>query len=293
LHTEGETIMVNLLKNPTLAGFRLGRYFTEQQGQVGTIEHPNDWEFIAFPRESDPEKLPQSLHRDRGFVIAAGYRAWEGGYMQRGIALTVGQRYLAKAVFKPDINFPGGQHVDLTAVTWRFSISGAGGKVEQDWQITGKGRYKEIEENLFVFQAAAPMQVDIAFMGRSVYGGNSADFNVYEIALEPVSADYGGAVVPVLGIPAAVPVNPPASQPTPATVAPAAQPVVHPIGVPSTADTIVSTATGPSGKSLGDVLTAAEIDQIAAGLRALAQASGGKTAAAGLNKLAEALERLK
>src|SRR5829696_3710983 len=82
----GRLIMANILRNPTLSGFTLGRYFTEKNGSVGTIEYPLEWEFIAEPRNPDePEKLPQSLHRDQGFAISAGYRAWEGGFVQRNV----------------------------------------------------------------------------------------------------------------------------------------------------------------------------------------------------------------
>ena len=148
--------MANLLNNPSLSGFTLGHYFTEANGQVGTIENPPSWEFICFPRESDPNKLPQSLHRDRGFVIAAGYRAWEGGYVQKGIQLQANQRYLAKVQFKPDINFNG--NVDLTAITWRFRfVSSNGQTLEEDWTMTSKNQYKQDEEHTFVFDSTDPM----------------------------------------------------------------------------------------------------------------------------------------
>lgn len=270
--------MANLLNNPTLAGFSLGRYFTEENGQVGTMENPNGWEFVATSRETDPNKLPQSLHRDRGFVIAAGYRAWEGGYKQGGVQLQAGQRYLAKAVFKPDINFIG--DVDLTAITWRFRIVSPLGTLEQEWQSTGKGQYKMDEENLFVFQSAQTQVIEYQFLARSVFAGNAADFNVYELALEPVMPDYGGAVVPLLGgtTPTTAPVNTNVSASAPAPTTPVAP--------------AITTATGPSGKSLGSVLTAGEIDTIVLGLRSLATQTNPQ-AALGLNTLANALEKLK
>src|SRR5690349_21659697 len=113
----GDKAVANILRNPTLSGFTLGRYFTEKNGAVGTIEYPLEWEFVAALREpNDPEKLPQSLHRDQGFAISSGYRAWEGGFVQRFIPLVGGTRYLAKAGFVPRVGFSDGR-VDLSAVT--------------------------------------------------------------------------------------------------------------------------------------------------------------------------------
>jgi hypothetical protein len=267
--------MSNILTNPTLTGFSLGHYFTEKDGKVGTIENPDNWEFIAIPRETDPEKLPQSLHRDRGFVIAAGYRAWEGAYVQRGIPLQANQRYLAKAVFKPDINFPS-QTIDLTAVTWRFRMVSADKVVEQDWDMTHKGQYKQEETFEFVFETSEALAVDYQFWARSVYAGNAADFDVYQLTLEPVAANYGGSSVPIIGS-ADVTMEAPVAKTT---------------DNPTVETPAITEIVSESGKTLGDVLSHAEIDEIAAGLRALAVGVN-QTAAAGLNKLAEALERLK
>lgn len=271
--------MTNLLNNPSLAGFSLGRYFTEQNGQVGTIENPNGWEFVCYPREADPNKLPQSLHRDRGFVIAAGYRAWEGGYLQKGIKIQANQRYVMKALIKPDVNFPNNRE-DITAVTWRFRVVSASGQaIEQDWNMTSKGRLKQEEETTFVFESAEEQSVDFYFMGRSVYAGNAADFNVYLLSLEPVDASFGATHVPILGnasATASTPASASVGTSTTVNIAPAVSPDVM----------------GVSGKSLGSVLTAAEIDTIALGLRELAQQVN-PTAAAGLRTLADGLERLK
>ena len=45
--------MTNLLNNPSLAGFSLGRYFTEQNGQVGTIENPHRIDLPVDGRQQD------------------------------------------------------------------------------------------------------------------------------------------------------------------------------------------------------------------------------------------------
>jgi hypothetical protein len=276
--------MTNLLTNPSLAGFSLGRYFTEQHGQVGTMENPTGWEFIAYPRESDPEKLPQSLHRDRGFVIAAGYRAWEGGYVQKGIQLEAKQRYLMKAQFKPDINFLDNRE-DLTAITWRFRVvSSSGQTLEQDWAMTSKPYFKQDEEHSFVFYSAEAQTVDFYFMARSVYAGNSADFNVYFLSLEPVDVNYGGASVPILG---AIPMAASAATPPPTPII--NSPIITNASPPPAAS---ATIAGPGGKDLGSVLTVGELDTIVRGLRELAQQVS-PTVAEGLTTLANGLERLK
>jgi hypothetical protein len=287
LKTRDEGFMSNLLTNPTLAGFSLGRYFTEQGGQVGTIENPTGWEFVCYPRESDPNKLPQSLHRDRGFVIAAGFRAWEGGYVQKGIQIQANQRYLMKAHFKPDINFSDSR-VDLTAITWRFRVVSANGQsLEQDWGMTSKDRFKHDEEASFIFYSAEAQTVDFYFMARSVYAGNVADFNVYSLSLEPVEETFGATHVPTLGTSTvSTATSRTASTPPPTPII--TSPLISNTSTPSVSATIA----GPSGKDLGSVLSAEEIDTIALGLRALAKQVN-PTAAAGLEKLAEGLERLK
>jgi len=268
--------MSNLLSNPTLSGFSLGRYFTDKQGKVGTIENPNNWEFVALPRESDPEKLPQSLHRDRGFVISAGYRSWEAAYVQKGVQLEANQRYLARAIFKPDINFPGGQKVDLTAVTWRFRMQAGDKVVEQDWDVTHKGQYKQEETFEFVFETTEALTVEYQFWARSFYAGNDADLDVYQLTLEPVAADVGGENVPKLGTAAAA-----STAPAPVQTTQNSLPDTETVEAPA----------AKSGKALGEVLTSSEIDEISASLHALA--SSNPTAAKGLNLLADALERLK
>lgn len=272
--------MSNVLSNPTLDGFSLGRYFTDKEGKVGTIENPNNWEFVALAKESDPNKLPQSLHRDRGFVISAGYRSWEAAYVQKGVQLQANQRYLARAIFKPDINFPGGQKADLTAITWRFRMVAGDKVLEQDWTVTQKGQYKQEEIFEFVFETTETLTVEYQFWARSFYAGNDADVNVYQLTLEPVAADVGGSDVPKLGTAASAP----------APVAKPAEPVTSTETTTKDTET-VETPAAKSGKALGDVLTSAEIDEISASLRTLA--SSNPSAAAGLNTLADALDRLK
>jgi hypothetical protein len=61
--------MTNILKNSNLGNWKHGRYFFDKEGRTGTIEYPEGWEFVTVPRESDPNKLAESLHRDNGFVI--------------------------------------------------------------------------------------------------------------------------------------------------------------------------------------------------------------------------------
>jgi hypothetical protein len=284
--------MANLLNNPTLTGFTLGRYFTEKNGQVGTIENPPGWEFICYPREADdPNKLPQSLHRDRGFVIAAGYRAWEGGFVQKGIQVQANQRYRMKVLFKPDINFTENR-IDLTAITWRFRVVTSSGQViEQDWNMTKKPQFKLEEEHEFVFLSTQAQTIDLYFMVRSVYAGNVADFNIYEMFLEPVDANYIDKSLPVTGTGSTTTSTSTAtSSSTPPPTPIINSPIVSNVG--ATANPVSSSTTGPSGKDLGSVLSAAEIDTIVKGLRELATVVN-PTAAAGLNTLAIGLERLK
>jgi hypothetical protein len=284
-----ENRMANILNNPKMGNWKHGSYFFDKDGNTGTIEYPEGWDFVTLPKEDDPGKLAESLHRDNGFLISAGYRAWEAGYVQKSVQLKANQRYLAKAVFKPDVNFPVGQQERTDAVTWQFRMTASTGEViEQGWQMTGKGQYKQQEENLYVFHSNADLTVDYAFLARSVYAGNDCDLWVYELTLEEVAADYGGGGVPSVGS-STVESTPTPTEETISTQQPAS------VGVREESQETtgsVTTVTGPSGKSLSDVLTAAEIDEIASGLRTLASTSNA-TVSIGLNKLAEGLERLK
>lgn len=268
--------MANLIKNPTMASWKLVRYFTDQEGKSGTIEAPANWDFVYTPKESDPNKIPQSLHRDNGFVISAGYRAWEAGYKQSGIQLAGGQRYRLKARFKADVNFPGGQAPDLTAITWRFMVESSTGKLEPDWAMTSKGQTKQVEEYVFIFDVEEAMSVDVTFQGRSFYAGNDCDFWVYEISLEAIPKD--GAIVEKLGtakesdIPS----------------------IVNTTEKMAVTDLLEDALNYSSGKSLADVqLTNQEIDLITGALRTLAVNAPDSSTSVGLNKLAEVFERLR
>lgn len=290
--------MTNILKNPRLEGFKLDRYFWDNSGNTGAIEFPTDWEFDATPQHpEDPGRIPQSLHREgQGFVISAGYRSWEAGYVQRGVQLRAGQRYLAKALFFADVNFPSGSQVDLSAIMWRFWVeqSGGGEKVFLDWQMTNKGSFKQDEELLFVFQCNADMLVDFYFKGRSYYPGNTCNLNVRSLTLEAVAADYGGSNVPMLGSSAAAV----SSAPAPTTAAasmttPAATTASAP--AESSSASVAGLGIGGSAGSitLADVLTEADVEVIVAGLRRMDQVTQDQVVIEAFIRLADALEKLK
>ena len=66
-------MMAQLLSNPNLDGFRTVTFFTDNENNTGAIEYPDNWEFVYTPMHpEDPNRIPQSLHRDRGFSISAG-----------------------------------------------------------------------------------------------------------------------------------------------------------------------------------------------------------------------------
>jgi len=274
--------MTNILKNSTLSGFTLLRYFTENSGNTGAIENPDQWEYVfseLYP--DDPNRIPQSLHRGKGYVIAAGYRRWEAGYVQRGVQLHKGQRYLAKATFMPDVNFPQGVQADLTAIEWQFYFEGGGDKVASGWRSTGKGAYKQEEETLFVIEAASDVAVDVYFKVKNAnFEGNVCDFNLYAIALEEVASDYGGPDVPQIGTAGAS-----ASADRVVATIPAEQ-------NPSS-NLVMGFAETKSTEDLADVITNADLDIIVPGLRAMSNVTPNTAVVAAFNRLAEVLERLR
>jgi hypothetical protein len=242
----------NILLNPELKGFNTPpREFVDKNGNKGWMENPDNWEFVWTPlHEDDPNLVPQSLHRDRGYCIAAGWRVWEAGYVQRGVHLHGGQRYVAKAAFQPDVNFTGGQKPDLTAIQWRFWVEGEGEKVWSEWQTTTKGEYKQEEEHLFVIEPRRDITVDVYFKARSTWASNVCDFNIRSITLEEVASDFGTPTY--IGSPQSAEVAnfSPVSSSTPSTPP-----------VPSPAETITT---------LYDAMTDDDLTVIIAGFRAAA-----------------------
>lgn len=276
--------MTNILKNPTLSGFTLERYFTEKNGNTGAIEKPDHWEYVfSALHPEDPNMIPQSLHRDKGFVIAAGYRRWEAGYVQRGVQLRKGQRYLCKAVFMPDVNFPQGAQPDLTAIQWQFWLEGGGDKLASGWRSTGKGAYKQQEETLFVFEAASNLAVDYYFKVKSEWNGNVCDFNLYQLALEEVPSDYGGPDVPTIGA---------ALNKTGAAVIDTISPLIPPTQNPSS-DLLMGVATVTAETGLESIITNEDLDVIVPGLRAMALVTPNAAVVAAFNRLADVFERLR
>lgn len=264
----------NVLLNPELKGFNTPpREFVDKNGNKGWMENPDHWEYVWTPmHEDDPNLVPQSLHRDRGYCIAAGWRVWEAGYVQRGVPLRGGQRYLAKAVFQPDVNFNAGQQPDLTAVQWRFWIQTPDGsdKIWTEWQTTTKGQYKQQEEHLFVIESRRDMAVDFYFKARSIWASNVCDFNLYSLTLEDVPSDYGTPTY--IGSPAAQPTGVANFSPV------SSQPAVQP--------------TSPAASTVFDLMTDDDLTVIIAGFRAAANLEQfGQETSQGFERFAQVLEK--
>lgn len=258
----------NLLINSELKGFTLFREFKDKSGTTGWMEHPDNWEFIFTPMHpDDPNRVPQSLHRDLGFGIAAGFRKWEAGYVQRGVILRKGHRYLCKANFTPHAAFSDKRPDDWrTHIQWHFVIEGSGQKIESNWSSTSHDSFGHDEEHLMVIEPLNDMAANFAFVAQSRWESNSCEFNVRQLALEEVPADYGMPVY--IGTPSTEPaVPPPSFAPEPRT---------------------------RKDITLDEALTDADIDVIVPGLRAAA-ASGlfGQAINDGFTRLADVLERMK
>jgi hypothetical protein len=320
----GELIMANILRNPTLSGFTLGRYFTEKNGAVGTIEYPLEWEFVAAIRDlDDPEKLPQSLHREQGFAISAGYRAWEGGFVQHNVPLAGGTRYLAKAGFVPHVGFSDGR-VDLSAVTWRLMIETPLGTVAQEWQMTQKGSFEQYEEIYLTFDCGQDTTANFHFQARSPWAGNVCELQVFACSLEAVAND--GSPAPMIGQSGTFKPTPAPiltlTQPPPPHVAPrednppphavpANQPTSAPIGQPTPPRPIMPigqttplppapigarggmTSTEDPYALLNELAASPDFDGILNGLRNANQWTQDATLITGFARLAKALEGLK
>lgn len=274
----------NVLANPTLSGFTLNRVHTDKANNQRPVEYPDGWECVAWPQNpDDPDEVPASFHRDQGYGLAAGYMKWEGGYVQRGVTLHGGQRYLAKATFKVNMglvdqsNPPDWQQ----HIQWRFLFNDQGHQVESAW-MTATKPFGQTEECLFVVEAVKNVTLDFGLIFRSIYASTAGEIHVLSIELQTVPTDYGEPVM--VGNPdsAAAIVPPPSEKaPDPAPKTPAPVPETPATG-------------GGLAKSLQETLTRDDVTVISAGFRALAENNQFDAAArAAFIRFADALERMK
>jgi hypothetical protein len=187
----------NILKNPNLSG----KTAMGQRKPIGyeamTVEWPDDWELIAYVKhdDNDPEKLPGSVQRANGYAITLQHWKWEGGYLQRGVTLKQGQRYLCKAVFQLDFDIA---NVDAdenwrTAVEWQFVLHVDGYPYRSAWMHTDRasGKERKIEEALWVIEAEEDLECAYQFLARSYWGNVLGDLTHFALTLEEVPSDYG------------------------------------------------------------------------------------------------------
>lgn len=275
----------NILNNPTLSGFTLVKTVVDKANNTRYIEYPDGWECVSWPQNpDDPNEIPASFHRDEGFGLAAGYMKWFGGYVQRGVTLKKGQRYLAKATFHVNMGL-----VDPTNppdwqqhIEWMFIFNDRGHQVESHKMKAGKPFGQE-EVALFVVEARDNITIDFGIIFNSLWPSTAGEIHIKRIELLEVPSDYGQPVM--VGNPDAAPVaasQPPAPQPEVAAASPEpAKPEPAPV------------AAKVSAKSLIEALQGDDAAVIAAGLRSIA--SSGQfdaSATAGLNRLADVFERL-
>jgi hypothetical protein len=223
----------------------------DNHGNKGYMENPDNWEYVYTPMHpEDPNLVPQSLHRDQGYVLAAGWRKWEAGYVQRGVTMRANQRYILKAVFAPHVGFQGTMPDDWrTQIQWHWFIeAGVGQAIQSEWSSTTQNSFGHDEEHLFVVQSPTDLIVNIYFKARSRFASNACDFNIKSLTMEEVPGDYGQATF--IGSPTTQPVT------SPVTTTP--QPSTQP------------TTTPTSGGVLP--LSNEQIDVIAGALRLLADA---------------------
>lgn len=181
----------NLLKNGNLEGVGSTISFQENSGNFGTVEHPIDWSYeYTSQHEGDPFRIPQSLHTDDGFKIAAGWRKWVAGYAQPGLSLKAGQCYLAKVVLTLDVAFHKADDKSPSAVEWRFVIDTDTHTVSSVWNHSWDTR----GETLFAFEVSQDCVATFHFEARSQWEDNTCNLNIHELSLEEVAADYGDAI---------------------------------------------------------------------------------------------------
>lgn len=266
----------NILTNPTLSGFTLVKTVTDNAGNKKYIEYPDNWECVAWPQNADdPNQIPASFHRDEGFGLAAGYMKWFGGYVQRGVRLRRGQRYLAKAVFFVNMGLvdPSNPPDWQQHIGWKFIFNERGHQVDST-TMKASVPFGQEQTALFVVEPIADISIDFGLLFQSDYASTAGEIHIKRIELLEVPADYGTPVMvgnPDMGA-TPQPTPPDPAKPTTEKPAPAAK---------ISADSLVAALQGD------------DADVIAAGLRAAADSGQfDSTAAAGFNRLADVFERL-
>lgn len=280
----------NVLKNPTLTGFKLIRVHTDKANNQRHVEYPDHWECVAWPKNpDDPDEVPASYHRDAGFGLAAGYMLWEAGYVQRGVVLRKGQRYLAKAVFVVNMAFhQGGYPPDWKAhIEWRFLFNDRGYQVESAWSGPSQPQYGVQEEALFVVEPVADIVIDFGLIFRSGrYPSTSGEILVRSIELLEVPSDYGAPTH--IGNPQAAANSAPTAVSAPKVV------TEEQLTQDSTPTVEVEALVSGRGVDLSDVMTDEDINVIAAGFRAAVKTGQfPDPVAAGFLRFAVVLEKLK
>ena len=213
-----------------------------------------------------------------GFGLAAGYMKWFGGYVQRGVALRKGQRYLAKATFHVNMGLvdPSNPPDWQQHIEWMFIFNDRGHQVDSQ-KMKASVPFGQLDTALFVVEALDNVRIDFGLVFNSLWPSTAGEIHIKSIELLEVPGDYGTPVM--VGNPDAAPAPTPDPTPDPST------------------ETAKPAPTQPTAKvSSASLIAALQGDDaavIAAGLRAAANSGQfDATAAAGFNRLADVFERL-
>jgi hypothetical protein len=205
-------VTTQLLKNSTLTYDATSRpeYRIDKPGSSVTIEKPPFWEYVA--EEVDGTLYPYSYHKDNGFELGGGNRKIRAGYAQN-VTLKPGQRYLAKAVFTPEIYAEDGKPFDPDSVNVFFRLDGVQGGLTN----IGRADHHVRKTVLFVFEVSRPGIVRVSFWLDCKWALREVKMRVHSIEILEVEKTYGTPVIvtpaTVIETPAPPTPEPPASKP--------------------------------------------------------------------------------
>lgn len=193
---------IQLLQNSHLVWDASGKteFRTDETGVKTVVEIPPFWEYVS--EAVDGKRFPYSFHKDNGFEIGVGNRKIRAGYAQP-VHLKPGQRYLAKAVFTPEIYADG--TVDPNAVNVFFRVDSTQGG------LTRVDRHDHFVQQtvLFVFQVTAAGKVKLSFWLDSKWPLREVKMRVHSLEIEEVASDYGTPVMITPAVLDQVPAPPP------------------------------------------------------------------------------------
>lgn len=190
----------NILRNPSLNGFRLQETAVEENGRKRPIEAPDHWTWVYEPQTEDEGAVPSVFHRSPGMGVAGGYIPWLGGFEQEGVKFVQGQRYLARATTQQNFRFASEGNFEDN-INWRFIVTDENGQQYiSPWLKYGGDNWQGNQiEMLWVFESRRTFTGSLRYECRCKWGNTDGEMLWVNIACQNAPSGYRDDVVQFIG----------------------------------------------------------------------------------------------